>query len=35
MTDEMLALARKNAAETGITNAIFLKGFIEQVPLPG
>ena len=34
MTDEMLALARKNAAETGITNAIFLKGFIEQVPLP-
>ena len=34
MTDEMLALARKNAAEAGITNAVFLKGFIEQVPLP-
>jgi SAM-dependent methyltransferase len=34
MTDEMLALARKNAAEAGITNAIFLKGIIEQVPLP-
>lgn len=25
-TDEMLALARRNAAEAGITNAIFLKG---------
>jgi SAM-dependent methyltransferase len=34
MTDEMLALARKNAAETGITNAHFLKGEIEQIPLP-
>jgi arsenite methyltransferase len=34
MTDEMLALARQNAADAGITNAIFLKGFIEQVPLP-
>ena len=34
MTDEMLALARKNAAEAGITNAIFLKGVIEQIPLP-
>jgi SAM-dependent methyltransferase len=34
MTDEMLALARKNAAEAGITNAIFLKGLIEQIPLP-
>ena len=34
MTDEMLALARKNAADAGIENAIFLKGFIEQVPLP-
>jgi arsenite methyltransferase len=34
MTDEMLALARKNAAEAGIGNAIFLKGLIEQVPLP-
>jgi arsenite methyltransferase len=34
MTDEMLALARKNAAEAGTTNAIFLKGLIEQIPLP-
>jgi SAM-dependent methyltransferase len=34
MTDEMLALAQKNAADAGITNAIFLKGLIEQVPLP-
>jgi len=35
MTDEMLALARRNAEEAGVTNAIFLKGVIEQVPLPG
>jgi arsenite methyltransferase len=34
MTDEMLALARKNAAEAGVGNVIFLKGLIEQVPLP-
>jgi arsenite methyltransferase len=34
MTDEMLALARKNAAEAGTTNVHFLKGMIEQVPLP-
>jgi len=34
MTDEMLALARKNAAEAGVANAIFLKGVIEQIPLP-
>jgi arsenite methyltransferase len=34
MTDEMLALARKNAAEAGIVNAVFLKGLIEQIPLP-
>jgi arsenite methyltransferase len=34
MTDEMLALARKNADEAGISNAVFLKGVIEQVPLP-
>jgi len=34
MTDEMLGLARKNAEEAGIKNAIFLKGVIEQVPLP-
>ena len=29
MTDEMLALARANAEEAGIRNAIFLKGMIE------
>ena len=34
MTDEMLALARRNAAEAGITNAIFLRGEMESVPLP-
>ena len=34
MTDEMLALGRKNAAEAEVTNAIFLKGLIEQIPLP-
>jgi len=34
MTDEMLALARTNAAEAGTTNVHFLKGVIEQVPLP-
>jgi SAM-dependent methyltransferase len=34
MTDEMLALARTNAAQAGIRNAIFLKGVIEQIPLP-
>jgi len=34
MTDEMLALARKNATEAGVRNAIFLKGVIEDVPLP-
>jgi arsenite methyltransferase len=34
MTDEMLALARRNAAEAGVTNAIFLKGVIEEIPLP-
>ena len=34
MTDEMLALARKNAQEAEIRNAIFLKGVIEQIPLP-
>ena len=34
MTDEMLALARKNAAEAGVANAIFLKGVIEEIPLP-
>jgi ubiquinone/menaquinone biosynthesis C-methylase UbiE len=34
MTDEMLALARANAAEAGVRNAVFLKGVIEAVPLP-
>ncbi len=34
MTDEMLALARTNADEAGVANAIFLKGVIEDVPLP-
>src|SRR5947199_10742836 len=32
MTDEMLALARENAAAAGVPNAIFLKGVIEAVP---
>jgi SAM-dependent methyltransferase len=34
MTDEMLALAQKNAADAGVRNAIFLKGVIEDIPLP-
>jgi arsenite methyltransferase len=34
MTDEMLALARANAAEAGVRNVHFLKGVIEQIPLP-
>jgi SAM-dependent methyltransferase len=34
MTDEMLALARRNAQDAGTRNAIFLKGVIEAVPLP-
>jgi len=34
MTDEMLALARRNAAEAGVANVHFLKGVIEQIPLP-
>ena len=34
MTEEMLALARRNAAEAGTANVEFLKGHIEQVPLP-
>src|SRR6187431_1104574 len=35
MTDEMLDLARRNAAEAGATNVEFLRGRIEDVPLPG
>jgi arsenite methyltransferase len=34
MTEEMLALARRNAAQAGATNVDFLKGHIEQIPLP-
>jgi arsenite methyltransferase len=34
MTDEMLELARANAAEAGVGNVEFVKGYIEQVPLP-
>ena len=33
-TDEMLALARRNAADAGVTNIHFLRGAIEQIPLP-
>ena len=34
MTDDMLALARENQRKSGITNAEFLKGEIEKIPLP-
>jgi arsenite methyltransferase len=34
MTDEMLALAMENKAKAGVTNVAFLKGQIEDVPLP-
>jgi SAM-dependent methyltransferase len=34
MTDEMLALARRNAAESGVPTVHFLKGEIESIPLP-
>jgi arsenite methyltransferase len=34
MTDEMLALAQRNAQQAGVRNAIFLKGVIEEIPLP-
>src|SRR6516164_4676714 len=33
-TDEMLALARENQRKAGIENAEFLKGEIENIPLP-
>lgn len=34
MTDEMLALARENQAKSGLRNVEFLKGEIEDIPLP-
>jgi arsenite methyltransferase len=34
MTDEMLKLAEKNKAEAGAENAEFLRGHIEDIPLP-
>ena len=34
MTDEMLELARRNALEAGVDNALFHRGRIEAVPLP-
>lgn len=34
MTDEMLALAEKNRQESGLTNVEFLRGEIENIPLP-
>jgi arsenite methyltransferase len=33
MTDEMLDLARANAAQAGVDNVRFVKGFIEDIPL--
>ena len=34
MTDEMLALAMRNAAEAGVDNVEFVRGTIEDLPLP-
>ena len=34
MTDEMLERARENAREAGVDNAEFVKGYIEDIPLP-
>jgi ubiquinone/menaquinone biosynthesis C-methylase UbiE len=34
MTDEMLELARANASEAGTENVEFLKGYLEEMPLP-
>jgi SAM-dependent methyltransferase len=34
MTDEMLDLAKKNAADASVTNVEFLRGQIESIPLP-
>ena len=35
MTDEMLDLARANAAEAGVENVEFVKGYLEEIPLAG
>jgi arsenite methyltransferase len=34
MTDEMLELARRNAAKAGVDNVEFLRGYLEDIPLP-
>jgi ubiquinone/menaquinone biosynthesis C-methylase UbiE len=34
MTDEMLELARRNAANAGLRNVEFRRGYIEDIPLP-
>jgi arsenite methyltransferase len=34
MTDEMLELAQRNAEEAGVGSAVFLKGHMEEIPLP-
>lgn len=34
MTDDMLELARRNAREAGVNNVEFLRGRIEEIPLP-
>jgi SAM-dependent methyltransferase len=34
MTDEMLDLARANAREAGVENVEFVKGYLEELPLP-
>jgi arsenite methyltransferase len=34
MTDEMLELARRNAADAGVENVRFVKGYLEEIPLP-
>ena len=34
MTDEMLALAKENKLKSGLTNVEFLRGEIENIPLP-
>ena len=35
MTEDMLALARENQKQAGVANVEFLKGEIENIPLPG